>query len=139
MSVNKTLKYMAVVISLCGFGVGLSAFQMGHEMGMKYDMKTETTLKGTVESVMEVPGTGGMSGTHLALKTETETIHVHLGPTAFVTKQGVAFAKHDQVSVTGSRIKGEGFEAILARSVKKGDKVVTFRDEKGMPRWSMGG
>lgn len=135
MSVHKTTGIMAMVF---GLGVALSAFQMQHDMGMQYDKKTEVTLTGTVESVMEVPGTGGMSGTHLELKTETETIHVHLGPTAFVAKQGVAFAQHDHVSVTGSRIKGEGFEAILARSVKTGDKTITLRDEKGMPRWSMG-
>jgi hypothetical protein len=125
----------ALVLTLLGFGAGLSAAQMGHESGMQYDLKTEKTLTGTLDDVMTMPGTGAMSGTHLALRTETETIHVHLGPTDFVKKQGITFAKGDSVAVTGSRIKGEGFEAILARTVEKGETVITLRDTNGMPRW----
>jgi hypothetical protein len=134
---NNLFRSTALAAVLFGLGAGMSAAQMGHESGMQYDLKTEMTLTGTVEDVMDVPGTGAMSGMHLALKTKAETIHVHLGPTAFVKKQGIVFAKGDQVTVTGSRIKGEGFEAILARTVTKGDSAVTLRDKNGMPRWGM--
>jgi hypothetical protein len=121
----------AALVLMVAMGVRASA-QMAP---MTYDLRTEATLTGTVDDVMTVPGTGPMSGTHLALKTKTETIHVMLGPTAFVEKQGVAFAKGDQVSVVGSRIKGQGFEAILARTVTKGRQTITLRDEDGAPRW----
>jgi len=112
------------------------AAQMGHDMtGMTYDRTTEVTLEGTVEQVMTVPGTHAMSGMHLALKTDSETIHVHLGPEAFVAKQGVTFAKGDRVTVVGSRINGEGFEAILARTVRKGEKTIRLRSDEGRPLW----
>lgn len=135
---NTTLRVAALVVGLSGLGGVLAASQMAHESGMRYDVKTEVTLRGTVDDVMEVPGTSTMSGTHLSLKTKDETIHVHLGPSAFVSRQGIAVVKGNEVTVTGSRVKGEGFEAILARTVKKGDQVMTLRGETGMPRWSGG-
>jgi hypothetical protein len=40
--------------------------------------------------------------------------------------------------VTGSKVKYDGGDALVAREIKKGDKVLTLRDEKGNPAWSMG-
>jgi len=137
-SLHSTKSGTSLVLGLVALSGSLAASQMTHESGMPYDVKTEVALTGTVEDVMEVPGATAMSGTHLSLKTKAETIHVHLGPTAFVARQGVPLAKGDQVTVTGSRVKGEGFEAILARTVKKGDRVMTLRDDDGKPRWRVG-
>ena len=63
-----------------------------------YDVKTETTIKGTVESVETVTGTGGrgrrgLGGTHITVKTEKETLEVHVGPTAYLTEKEITFAK----------------------------------------------
>lgn len=135
-SMHHTRRGMTLAFGLFVLGAGFAAAQ-GSEPGMRYDLNTETTLTGVIESVMEVPGTGAMSGTHLSLETKSETIHVHLGPTRFVNKQGIAFAKGDSVAVTGSRIKGDGYQAILARTVKRGSKAITLRDKNGMPRWGM--
>lgn len=134
---NRNVRIPALALALLGLGVAQAAGQAGHDSSMRYDVKMEVTLDGTVEDVMQVPGASAMSGTHLSLKTQSETIHVHLGPTQFVNKQGITFAKGDSVAVTGSRIKGDGFEAILARTVKRGNKVITLRDKNGMPRWGM--
>ena len=134
---NNNFRIPALALALLGLGMAQAAGQTGHDSSMRYDVKTEVTLTGTVEDVMQVPGTSAMSGTHLSLKTKSETIHVHLGPTAFVGKQEITFAKGDAVAVTGSRMKGDGFEAILARTVKRGNKVITLRDKNGMPRWGM--
>jgi hypothetical protein len=59
----------------------------GRQGSTMYDVKTETTITGTVESVENITGTGGrgrhgMGGTHLVVKTEKESVEVHLGPTA---------------------------------------------------------
>ena len=135
---NRTWLGMGLIAGMLVAGGGAGAAQMSHEMGMTYDRATEVTLTGTVDDVMTMPGTSAMSGTHIALRTTGETIHVHLGPTEAVAKMGATYAKGDRVTVTGSRIKGEGFEAILARTVRKGSTVVTLRDEDGTPRWSQG-
>lgn len=135
-SMHHTLRGMTLTIGLLALGAGVTAAQ-GSDPGTRYDLKTETMLTGTIDGVMEVPGTGAMSGTHLSLETTSETIHVHLGPSQFVKKQGITFAKGDAVAVTGSRIKGDGYQAILARTVKRGSKAITLRDKNGMPRWGM--
>jgi hypothetical protein len=44
-----------------------------------------------------------MVGTHLELKTDAAAIEVHVGPEAFVTKQGFSFEKGDVITVTGSK------------------------------------
>ena len=117
---------------------------MGGRMGMgkgmaKYDTATEATLKGTVVAVNQIAGPrGGPGGTHLTLKTGQETLDVHLGPVAFLQKEGIEIAKGDQVEVTGSRVKSQGGEAVLAREVKKGGKTFTLRNAQGVPKWSMG-
>jgi hypothetical protein len=53
-----------------------------------YNAATEATLTGSIEAVQEIACTdcGGrrsLGGTHVTLKTATETIEVHLGPSAF--------------------------------------------------------
>ena len=60
----------------------------GQQASPMYDLKTETTIKGTVESVETVAamgrGRGAAGGTHLVVKTEKEAIAVHVGPTAYL-------------------------------------------------------
>jgi hypothetical protein len=104
-----------------------------------YDAKTETTLKGTVEKVMEQTGGRGFNGIHLELKAADATYEVHVGPSAYVTKQGFSFAKGDEIEVTGSKGTMGGKQVILARQIKKGDKTLTLRNAHGIPEWSGGG
>ncbi len=104
--------------------------------GHNYDPKTETTIKGTVDDVQQLPGKGAATGTHLMLKTESGTVDVHVGPTSYLAKQQFSFAKGDQIEVTGSKI---GTDTIIAREIKKDGKALTLRDTQGIPAWSRGG
>jgi len=135
MTIRTTLGAATTVMVFVA-GAAVAAAQMMHGSGMAYDPKTEVTVQGTVEDVMTMPGTQPLSGVHLSLETKEGMIHVHVGTPEYLAKQGVSFAKGDQVTVTGSRIKGEGFEAILARTVTRDQVVVTLRDEDGTPRWT---
>jgi hypothetical protein len=113
----------------------------GQRASPMYDAKTETTIKGTVESVETVTGTGGrgrhaLGGTHLMMKTDTETIEVHVGPTAYLTEKGIALAKGDTLEIVGSRVLIETEAVVIAKQIKKGDKTWTLRDASGRPMWS---
>jgi len=104
-----------------------------------YNPATETTVKGTVEEVTTIPGRrGGGAGTHLDLKTESGTFDVHLGPSAFVAGKNFTFAKGEQVEVTGSKVKYEDHDTIIAREVRADGKVLTLRNAQGIPQWSGG-
>ncbi|MGE5443179.1 MAG: DNA-binding protein [Ignavibacteriales bacterium] len=104
-----------------------------------YDPKTVETLSGEVVSVDKITQAKGMSyGVHLTLKTDKETISVHLGPGWYIEKQEVKIKPGDKVEVKGSRITYEGKPAIIAAEVKKGDEALKLRDENGFPVWAGG-
>jgi hypothetical protein len=102
-----------------------------------YDPKTVQTLDGEVLAVeYHTPRNAGGRGVHVVLKTEKETIPVHLGPEWYIEKQDAQIEKGDRVKVTGSRVTYEDKPAIIAREVEKGDEVLQLRDEQGFPKWS---
>ncbi len=112
----------------------------GPHPGMRnYDPSTEVTVKGTVSEVQQQAGKQGWQGTHLVLKTDAGELRVHVGPSSYIASQGFAFAKGDNVEVTGSKVKFGEQEAVLAREIKKDGKVLTLRDAQGIPKWSRGG
>jgi hypothetical protein len=105
----------------------------------RYDPKTEATLKGTVVDVREQASPRGRStGTHLILKTGAETIEVRVGPTRYLEQEKIHFAKGDNVEVTGSRVKIDNADVLIARQIKMGDRTVTLRNADGIPAWSRG-
>ena len=121
---------------------------MGQGMGIaNYDPSSVTTVRGAVLEVQEgamqsgqkgeMKGMGHM-GTHLVVKTDKESLTVLVGPSSFLQEKNFSFAKGDQIEVTGSKVKYGDSDAIIAREIKKGDKVLMLRNEKGVPEWSMG-
>jgi hypothetical protein len=105
----------------------------------RYDPASEVTLTGTIEEVIEHSGMGGGTGIHLAVKTGQESLEVHLGPAAFLLSQDISLAPGDRIEVKGSRIQYAGVDALLAREVKKGEKILTLRNERGQPVWAKAG
>jgi hypothetical protein len=97
-----------------------------------YDVKTETTITGTVESVETIRGPGvrgggRLGGTHLVVKTATETLEVHVGPTAYLAEQKIIVATGDAVEILGSRVTMDERSVLLARQIKKGEAAWTLQ------------
>lgn len=117
---------------------GSGGWDPGSQYNRMYDPKTVETLSGAVVSVEETPSMRGMSsyGVHLLLKTDQETISVHLGPGWFIENQDIPIAPNDTIQVKGSRITFEGEPTLIAAEVVKGDKVLKLRDDSGFPVWS---
>jgi hypothetical protein len=106
-----------------------------------YNTASETTIKGTITEVKTVTGAmGGMSmeGTHIVVKSDSETIEVHLGPSAFLKEKKVELAVGDAVQIVGSRVKVGEADAVLAREIQKDGTSWTLRDASGRPLWRMG-
>jgi len=102
-----------------------------------YNPKTAETISGEVVSVDKFTPLKGMSyGVHLTVKTDKETISVHLGPAWYIENQDVKIEPKDKIQVKGSRITFDGKPAIIAAEVKKGQEVLRLRDENGFPVWS---
>ena len=121
-----------------------------HRADPAYDTTSEAAFKGNVADIttgrsrlhwvsrIHTLGLGdsGVQETELLLKTETETVEVHLGPTAFLAERKVEIRKGDTLDVTGSRISIGESQVVLAREIRKGDNAWTLRDSTGQPLWS---
>jgi hypothetical protein len=101
----------------------------------KYDKGTETKLKGTVEQLKLVPPSGGKPVAYLVLKSGENTVDVFLAPKTFLDEMGVTFHPSDVIQVTGSKVKQDSADVILAREVTKGDDTLTLRFADGKPAW----
>ena len=136
------LKGMAMNLFLAGAFLAGTAMPLAAQGPRKaapvYDPSTVVTVQGTVEAVKQITGPRGWAGTHLTLKTESGTVDVHVGPSWFLKQKDLSFAKGDQIEVTGSKVKFENAEALLAREIKKGEKTITLRNAQGIPVWSGG-
>jgi len=104
--------------------------------GRIYNSKTVETITGEIVSVDRISrGGGARGGIHLSLKTQKETVSVHLGPSWYVEKQALKLSPKDHIEVRGSRVTVDGKPAIIAAEVKKGDQTLQLRDQDGLPLW----
>ena len=146
---KKIITLMAVVTMLCFTFTtealaqrgmtqkGSGGWGGGTPYGRMYNPQTVETISGEVVSVDKITPMKGMYyGVHLVLKTDKETISVHLGPGWYIENQDVKIAPKDKIEVKGSRITFEGKPALIAAELKKGDDVLVLRDSSGFPVWS---
>jgi hypothetical protein len=116
---------------------GSSGWGTGTPYGKMYDPKTVETLSGEVIKIDTFKPMKGMGpGIHLLLKTDKETISVHLGPAWYLENQDIQIAVKEHIEVRGSRIIHQKQPAIIAAEVKKGDEIIKLRDDSGFPVWS---
>ena len=107
------------------------------QYGRLYNPQTIETISGEVASVDTITPIKGMSsGVHLMVKTDKDTISVHLGPAWYIQRQDMKIAPGDKVEIAGSRITFQTQPAITAAELKKGTEILKLRDGDGFPVWS---
>jgi hypothetical protein len=133
-----TLFYITDVLAQRGVrGKRGGGWGIGSKYGRMYDPNTVETITCTVLNVEKITPIKGMSyGVHLLVKTDQETVSVHMGPAWFIENQDIKIEKNDNLEIKGSRIVFEGEPAIIAAVVEKGDQTLQLRDESGFPVWS---
>ena len=108
----------------------------GHFQSL-YDPNTVETISGEVTQISTVRPQKGMGqGVHLEVKTDKESISIHLGPNWFIENQDVKIELNDKVEIKGSRVRIARKPAIIASEIKMGDETMILRDENGYPVWS---
>jgi len=125
--------FLAVAI-LCT--LPLAAQKAQEKNRPKYDVNTETKMKGTVEEVKLPPKGSEKEIAYLLVKTGTNTVDVYLCPKSFLDDMGVSFSQGEEIALTGSSIKQGEADLILAREVVKGTDTLVLRDAKGNPVWN---
>lgn len=101
----------------------------------KYDQKTEMKTKGVVDDIKVLALGSRKDFVELILKSGDDLLPVYVCPKPFEDEMGIAFTKGDQISLSGSKVKLETADVILAREVIKGTDTLMFRDDKGNAVW----
>ncbi|MEN6348436.1 MAG: hypothetical protein ABFD08_03425 [Syntrophomonas sp.] len=118
-------------------GRGSGGWGMGTPYQGAYNPATVETITGEVVGIEQtVPMKRMNQGLALVVKTQKETVTVHLGPTWYLERLDEKIVKGDKVEIKGARTTLAGKPIILAAEVKKGDKVLVLRDAAGVPVWA---
>lgn len=88
-----------------------------------------------MEQLKLLPPTGGKPVVYLVMKSGQDTVQLFLCPKSFLDEMGVSFKAGDEIQVTGSKVKQDGADLILAREVIKGEDTLTLRFKDGKPAW----
>jgi hypothetical protein len=109
---------------------------MGDGYHRMYDPAKAEIVKGQIVSVEQISGRRGRgTGVVLNLRTGTETLSVHLGPSWYLDKQDVKIAAGDVIQISGARTVRGSQDIFLAAEVKKGNETLKLRGENGVPLW----
>jgi len=135
---NPSQRFRKLILPACALlgTLSLVAQKAQEASPPKYDVNTETKMKGTVEEMKMPPKESKKEVAHLLLKTGTDTVDVYLCPKSFLDDMGVSFSKGDEISLTGSRVKQGEADLVLAREIVKGTDALVLRDDKGNPVWN---
>ncbi len=118
------------------FAAPLTAQKGPKPAGPKYDHQTEAKFKGTIEEVKLPPKGSEREIVHITLKDGASSFDLYLCPKSFFDDMEMDFAKGDQITLTGSKIKEGEADMVLVREVAKGNNTFALRDDKGAPVWS---
>ncbi len=128
--------FSAVLLLLCAMP-GASQKAQDSSSLPAYDTHTEMKVKGTVDEINVLPLGPKKDFTELVIKSGSDKVHIHVCPKTFQEEMGVSFSKGDEIAVTGSKVKLESGDVILARELVRGTDTLVLRDDKGAPVWNL--
>jgi hypothetical protein len=102
--------------------------------GKLFDTKTIETVKGEISLIKKSyheKSSGYVLG--FKLKSDDETIYVHVGPGWYVEEKEFTFEKGDKVEVTGSMVTVKDKPVIIATEIIKDGKTLILRNAEGTP------
>jgi hypothetical protein len=132
----KALHYIPLLVLVCVLP-GLSQKAQKDEGSLpKYDLHTETKTTGVIDEVNLLPVGTRKDFTELIIRNGEDKVHIYVCPRPFQEEMGISFNKGDQVAITGSKVKQNEVDVILARQLVRGTDTLLFRDDKGSPVWN---
>jgi hypothetical protein len=81
----------------------------------EYDLHTETKTKGVEVNLL--PFGTRKDFTELIIRSGGDQLHVYVCPQPFQEEMGISFSNGDEVAVTGSKVKQDASDVILAREL----------------------
>ena len=128
----------------CGYGRGAQCCGNGTCGGQparwaqarNYDPGTVESIRGDVVKVENVKGRGRLGGIHLLVKTDNETVPVHVGPQWYLRDHDLVFNEGDRIEIHGSRADVNDEKVVIADRIACRNIEVKLRDSDGVPLWA---
>jgi len=133
---KQVILLLALAAAFVGLPAGAQKTQPPPASLPKYDLPSESKIKGIVEEVKLPPKGSEKEIVHLQVKDGANSVDVYLCPKSFFDDMGMSFAKGDEVTITGSKVKQGETELVLTREIVKGTDTFALRDAKGEPVWN---
>jgi len=135
-SIRQSCRSLVLSTSLICMPLGILLAQKASSppTAPKYDLQTEVKIKGVVLELKTAEKTKDLL--HMMVKSGEETIDVSLCPKSYLDEMGTTFAKGDEIALTGSKVKVDEANLVLAREVNKGEEMLMLRDGKGVTVWN---
>ena len=124
-----------VALSLFSFSVHAQDASQTDHGAPKYDSKTELKTKGVVDEIKTLAFGSRTDFVELIVKSGDDKLPIYVCPKPFQDEMGISFAKGDEIAITGSKVKQETADVILARELVKGTDTLMLRDDKGKAVW----
>jgi hypothetical protein len=142
--VRKQLQYLCIQAGVWSgivllVAVVCAAAQPAPGHGLTYDSKSEVTIAGIIQQVVQATGKQSLMGVHLLVDSAGTITDVHVGPQSFLSSSGFSFAPGDTVKVTGAMAAVGGTRLLLARTITRGNQLLVVRNAQGLPVQSLGG
>lgn len=111
----------------------------GSSYDRMYDASTVEMVKGSIVKIDSMaPETGMMNIVCVMVKTNGDTMMVHLAPASYLKDKGIMLRTNKQIEATGSRTMHKGETVLIASKIKTNGKEIELRGEDGHPHWKMG-
>lgn len=123
-----------IVVAVALVAVPVLAANAGNRP--EYNASTEVTLKGKAVEVTVKPDWMGDNSVNILLDTpDRKKIHIDVAPNDFITLMGLVLSTGDDLEITGSWVKLDGEDVLLARQIRKQNVVISVRAPNGKPVW----
>ena len=119
---------------------GMQGWGINDPYNKHYDLTKYEKFRAWVVGFKTEPPMPGMSpGTIMVVKTGTQLIDVHIGPTWFAKPGDIGVKKGDRVKIKGCRAEIDQREVFMAAKVKKGNyfEFKVRLTKSGQPFWTM--
>jgi hypothetical protein len=131
MNAKRTILFAALL--------GASSFACGGPGGLpSFNEATIETVSGYVSSVDPFQNLerNTRNGVKATLETDDgETVDVYLGPVTFLEHHGFIIERGDMLSVTGSKVRHDGEDVIIATVIAEDGQRLKIRDADGRQAW----
>jgi hypothetical protein len=97
----------------------------------RYDAARETTITGSVVSLVATPDPGMLAGAHVMVSASSSTIDAHLGDYALKGPKALTLSPGQEVKLVGVMTSVLGHPVFLVRTIQTGSLVYAIRSARG--------